>query len=355
MHERFLSRYREAFRAVTARGPDWRIAAVLFLLSLCLVEWHIGDRLELSLDEGIYLDGAVRVAHGRVPYRDFFAFTGPGTFWAFGAIFRAAGASLAAARWVLAVEIALLGTGIYWFLAVLTSNPFAAAAASLFVTFCLDSPEALYISHRWDSNTWAMGALFLAYLGRAKSGRGFWIASGGCAAVAAWITPPFVVVAAGIAAWIAWTTGWRAAAAYFAGVAAPSVAAAGILLYQRAFAPMIAQLLWATSHYGAANTVQYGYLAGNPLASLRGAPVLQALVRIARFLESFTPALLPPVAYLGLAALLIRRRPRPLRAACCCFPARGRIAVSTKWWRPARAPSAAPRTLPTWFRRSKPG
>src|SRR5947207_8734937 len=44
--------------------PDWRIAAVLFLVSFFLLIWQNGNRFPFSLDEGIYLDGASRVARG---------------------------------------------------------------------------------------------------------------------------------------------------------------------------------------------------------------------------------------------------------------------------------------------------
>ena len=123
-----------------AGTPDWRIAAALLLLTLCLVEWQNGDRFQLSLDEGIYLDGASRVGRGQVPYRDFFTFTGPCTFWSYGAVFQLFGVSLANARFVLSFEIALLSAAIHWLAASLTGSSFANALAALFATFCLDAP-----------------------------------------------------------------------------------------------------------------------------------------------------------------------------------------------------------------------
>ena len=257
---------------------------------MCLVQWQNGTRFQLSLDEGIYLEGAERVAQGQAPYRDFFAFTGPGTFWCFGAIFRAFGASLAVARLVLSTEIALMCTAIYWLLAGLASRGFALAMAAVFVTFCLDSPGYLYVSHRWDSNTWALAALVLACTGVARVRRAYWIGAGACAAIAAWITPPFVIVVALVAA-----CSWRRWGDYLAGVAVPSIAAAAVLIHQHAVGAMIEQLRWAVTHYGAPNRVPYGYLVGGPLANLRS-------------LEYLTPAILPVAAYLGLLVLLFVRR-----------------------------------------------
>lgn len=66
------------------------------------------------LDEGIYLDGASRVVRGQAPYRDFFNFTGPGTFWMYGAVFKLFGTTLANARIVLSAEIALLSAITHW-------------------------------------------------------------------------------------------------------------------------------------------------------------------------------------------------------------------------------------------------
>lgn len=285
-------------------GPDWRIALALFLFSLCLVEWLNGDRFQLSLDEGIYLDGASRVAKGQAPYRDFFTFTGPVTFWSYGAVFHLFGATFANARFVLSAEIALLSAIIYWLAAILTSRTFAAGIGLLFAAFCLESSGNLYITHRWDSNLWALAAVALACAGLGKPNRARGIASGVCAALAAWTTPPFIVIIPLIAAWMAWAGGFRGIRDFLSGVAAPSLAAAGVLLYQRALEPMSTQLLWATSHYGGPNRVPYGYVVKNPLAGPH------ALGQLTEDIVELTPALLPVLAYVGLAALMLFSRKR---------------------------------------------
>jgi len=57
-------------------------ASLVCCLLVSLLLWAIvADRFSLSIDEGIYLTGAERVSQGGVPHRDFFALTGPGTFW----------------------------------------------------------------------------------------------------------------------------------------------------------------------------------------------------------------------------------------------------------------------------------
>jgi hypothetical protein len=295
-------------RPVAPAGPDWRIAAALFLLSFFLVEWQIGDRLLLTIDEGIYLEGAMRVSQGQTPYRDFFTFTGPGVFWSYGAMLHIFGPTLTSARLLLATEIAALGAAVYWLTAAVTGTAFAAGMGLSFVAFCLDSPGSLYICHRWDSNTWALVALVLAYNGLAKARRAYWIACGACAATAAWMTPPFIIVAALIFAWIAWRHEWRRLGDYGLGVAAPSIAAASLLLYQRAFTAMIQQLLWGAVHYGASNRVPYGYVPGNLPASFQGTNILQAVLGTGRLMEVLLPAVLPVMAGVGLLVLLCMRR-----------------------------------------------
>ena len=266
------------------------------MLSLALVEWLNGDRFQLSLDEGIYLDGASRVAHGQTPYRDFFTFTGPGAFWFYGAVFRIFGTTFTNARWVLSFEIALLAALIYWLAAMVTSGRFAAGLGALFVAFCLDSPGVLYISHRWDSNSWALLAAAIACSGYRNPRRAHWIASGVSIAIAAWTTPPFVAVAAAIAVWMVWSGGVERLRDFMIGVAVPSLCAVAALLSLGALGAMKDQLLWATSHYGAPNRVPYGYL-------VETQPSL-------RLIEVLTPAILPVIAYIGLAALFFRRRKR---------------------------------------------
>jgi len=262
----------------------------------------------MSIDEGIYLDGGLRVSQGQAPYRDFFALTGPSTFWLYGIVFQIFGATLPHARWVLSLEIALQCAVIYWLLASLTKGWFAAATALLFATFCLDAPQQLYVTHRWDSNTWALISCALACTGASKARHGYLAAAGGCAAIAALSTPPFLVVGILIAGWIAWTAGARKVWAYGLGAALPLIAAAGWLAYQAALIPMIQHLLWTTAHYSATNRVTYGSLLVDPWSYFEGAQGLDVAVRLLRLTQALIPSMLPVLAYLGFAVLLWRRR-----------------------------------------------
>lgn len=295
-------------RPVVPARAHWRVALALFVFAFCLLQWQNGERFQLSLDEGIYLDGASRVAAGQAPYRDFFTFTGPGTYWLYGAVFSLFGVTLGNAHFLLSLEIALLAALVYWIAARITEWWFAACLGATFAAFCLDLPTNLYVSHRWDSNLAALSAAAFACAGLNASRRVFWIASGVCAAAAAWITPPFIVVGAVMAAWMAWTGGVRRVRDFTVGVAAPSLAAIGVLAYQGALGPMIDQLLWAMAHYSAPNRVPYGYFSENPVAGIRSAWIVQAILQAGRLVEFCTPAALPLVAYGGLAVLFVRSR-----------------------------------------------
>jgi hypothetical protein len=59
-------------------------------------------------DEGVIVDGALRVAHGEVPYRDFWAIYGPGQFYTLAAVFRTCGYSILSERiWDAAVRLGI--------------------------------------------------------------------------------------------------------------------------------------------------------------------------------------------------------------------------------------------------------
>src|SRR5260370_34153395 len=81
---------------------EYAIPLLVFLLSvayLCIFCRYTS----LEPDEGIVLCGAERILRGEVPYRDFFSFYTPGSFYLVALVFRIFGDSLVAARLSLAV------------------------------------------------------------------------------------------------------------------------------------------------------------------------------------------------------------------------------------------------------------
>src|ERR1700751_4476719 len=69
------------------------VAVLLFLFSLaylCIFRRHTS----LEPDEGIVVQGAERILGGEVPYRDFFTFYTPGSFYFVALLFKLFGDSL---------------------------------------------------------------------------------------------------------------------------------------------------------------------------------------------------------------------------------------------------------------------
>src|SRR5512143_3906070 len=104
-----------------------RRTGLVFLCTVAYIGWLAASRFVLVMnDEGIYLDGALRVFHGQMPYRDFFSITGPGTFALIAASFRLFGTTLLAARLPVVWDIGIITACLYW-LASKLSNSLTAA------------------------------------------------------------------------------------------------------------------------------------------------------------------------------------------------------------------------------------
>ena len=267
--------------------------ALLFALALPLLWLRLGHWFYLSLDEGISLEGARRVAAGEVPYRDFFTITGPGAFWLYGAVFHWFGTSLAAARAVLCVELGATCAAIYYLVGRTTGRMFAAAASLLYLAMLLTTRYPLYITHRWDGNTCAL--LALCCMGAAETDElraGRWLVAGGIlAGAAAWITPPLIFIVLALGLWIAFSP--RPLRAYVAGIAIPTGAAVAALVYTGALGGLVEALLWDTSQYSMANRLPYGALAGTFQSFRAQGSVAAAVVH---YMDSILPNVLPALA-----------------------------------------------------------
>lgn len=257
--------------------------ALVFALALPLLWLRLGHWFYLSLDEGIYLEGARRVASGEVPYRDFFAITGPGTFWLYGTVFHFFGTSFAAARAVLCLELAATCAAISYLVNRTTGALFATGTALLYLAMLLTTLYPIYITHRWDSNTFAL--LALCFLDRRP------VVAGSLAAIAAWITPPLLFVAVALGLWRAFSP--QPLRPYLLGLAIPTASAVAVLISQGALLGLIDALVWNSSHYASANRLPYGALAGTFGSFLSQGSIPAALVH---YVDSILPNLLPPLA-----------------------------------------------------------
>jgi len=158
-------------------------AASVFAFAAALLWWLAGQRLVWIMDEGIYLDGARRMLAGQMPYRDFFVLTGPGTFWNLAVFFKMFGTSLASARALLVLDLALIAACMYWLAARFSSRALGFWLAGFFVALLAGDKDDLVVNHRWDSAALStLGVTLLAAAGVRTGNR--WLVAGAGAAAA---------------------------------------------------------------------------------------------------------------------------------------------------------------------------
>ncbi len=280
------------------------IALVVFLVSFAYL--YLFRRFTgMEPDEGIILQGAERVLHGQTPYRDFFSFYTPGSYYMTAAALKLLGDSLAAARSVVALGASVVSALTYLLARRVCSRGVALLAAALTTCTCL--PYRDLVLHNWDSTLWAMLALYAAVLYLEAPGAKRAFALGSLAAVTVLVEQSkgagltlglalgFAVLA--IASWrrerlcrlpcgkppafreksgktIAERKGVAAGAesrrlsarqaakplaAIAAGFMWPFAVVFAWFAHQHAVAPMVADWLWPLHHYSLANSVGYGY------------------------------------------------------------------------------------------------
>jgi len=219
-----------------------RIGAAIFLLSFVCLYWIAGDILEIAGDEGIYLEGGRRIAMGQQPYRDFFVLTGPLTFWIQGLLAHLGGMKLAIMRLPVILDAAFLAWAVYWLASRYTGTAYAAGAAFSFLAY-ESRIRILKVNHRWDSGALATAAIVAALAAQRSGRRELWAVCGILLAAAAWATPSMAMVAVPLLVWSG-RKGVGCVAAFLAGSAVTSGAAALYLHWHGALIPMIESLRW---------------------------------------------------------------------------------------------------------------
>jgi len=223
-------------------------------------------------DEGIILQGAERILHGQVLYRDFFSFFTPGSYYLLALLFRIFGSSILVARSALVLLGSILSVLTYLLARRVVSRWVALVTAALATLTCL--PYRFLVLHNWDSTLWACLALYSAVrLLEIDAKRGMWkwaMAMGSFAALTILfeqskgaglvlgLTVGFLLVAmAGRRRQI--VSGWRSWIAVAAGFAWPFLLTFAYFAAQHSLAPMLEGWIWPLRHYSRANHVPYGY------------------------------------------------------------------------------------------------
>jgi hypothetical protein len=243
---------------MTNRWPHWKaiLGFALFALAFAWFWWITGDMFKFGNDEGIYLEGGRRVALGQQPYRDFFALTGPLTFWIEGALAWLSGTQLVIMRLPMVLDTALLVWAVYWVCSRYASALFSAAAALTFLVYETRIPK-LVVNHRWDSAALATAAVVAALEAHRRGSKALWMAAGLLAATAGWATPSVLIAALPLLLWACWR-GKREAAAFLGGGALVTGIAAAYLQWNHALAPLIQSMLWTGANYTGANRIPFG-------------------------------------------------------------------------------------------------
>jgi hypothetical protein len=296
--------------SISYRGPRpqaWALSLVVFLSTAAWMWWLCGQRLFLLTDEGMYLEGAVRILDGQAPYRDFFCLTGPGTDLILATLFRLFGQSLESARLLLVADYGFAAAAVFLLSAQRVGRAGAILAVLFFVFVGTVDPNARSVNHRLDSATLALAAIVAAVFVQQAQSRIAGFAAGFFAAAAAWTTPTTGLVLVAIAAWTLYRRqGRRDFGPMALGAAACSLAVAAWLASRGALFPLFRQFAWNASHYGGANQVTFGRVHGGYggiFADASGAEAVFHAIILAAFI---VPMALPFVVYGGWAVRWIR-------------------------------------------------
>ncbi len=159
-------------RRLFRRVPEavWVLIAVsLYLYLFVRVQWRVGD-------EGDMLNGALAVAEGRIPYRDFYDLRGPASFYWLGLFFKVFGASWYVARMHLLITGVVSSLLVYQ-LARRVCHVADAILACACVT-ALSIPAWPAAHHHWDSNLFALSATSAFFRARDRDSTIWLIVSG---------------------------------------------------------------------------------------------------------------------------------------------------------------------------------
>ncbi len=263
--------YAERAEQLTLQIPenspsDRRIALLLFLGSLaylCLFLRYTA----IEPDEGIILQGAQRILHGEVLYRDFFSFLTPGSYYLLALLFKTFGSSFMVARLPLVLFGAIFSTVNYLLVRRACSRGNALTVAMLVTLTTL--PYRFLVLHNWDSTLWACLAVYcgvrllesadwkwgfgagsfasLTFVFEQSKGAGLCLGLGlGLLAIVLTGGPGWFLKKAQVV-WLALGLAWPLGCVlvYFAA--------------HHVLSLMLADWLWPLQHYSLANRVPYGY------------------------------------------------------------------------------------------------
>ncbi|MGZ4870392.1 MAG: ArnT family glycosyltransferase [Candidatus Angelobacter sp.] len=157
-----MSHEPRGFLSIMRMGDLW-IALGLTMMSVAYL-WPFRNTLPfLDRDEGIILQGATRILHGELPYRDFFSFYTPGSYYWNAFILKFFGDSILVPHTVLVVYGALFSALTFLLARHLQASRKAAALVTGLLLVC-SLPARFVIIHSWDTTMAGLLALGAAVL-----------------------------------------------------------------------------------------------------------------------------------------------------------------------------------------------
>ena len=295
-------------------------ACVFFATALALW-WLVAHRLTIINDEGLYLFGGEHLLQGDLPYRGFFALTGPGVYWNVAILFRLFGVSLAVGRALLIADLALIAACLYWLTAKLHSHALGLWLVAFYLAILSADAGNLVVNHRWDSGALLFLATCMFYHGLCSERRWAFVTAGAAAAYAAWITPPVLLILMVMTTCLVVQKRFAATALLASGVAAISAAAGGILIATGTLRPMLDHLLWTTSQYSSANRFPYGGIVGGYKAIFADVGGVEMVMRALVVFFIVLPAIVPVCAVVGCLFWARLRRPPEFALVLCAVAA----------------------------------
>jgi 4-amino-4-deoxy-L-arabinose transferase-like glycosyltransferase len=252
-------------------GLDWQrgdsLTALAVFAGTILYLSPLRDLLIFNGDEGITLESAERILRGQLPYRDFFSFVTPGSYYLMALCFKLFGTSFLVARDVLLFFGGLFAAAAYWLARRSCSRQTALFAVALLTLGCL--PARFFVLHNWDSTMFALVAVCCAYKLLDGPSRVFSFLVG-CATALTFLAEQSkgagVLLGLGIAAVALWFPRGRfrlSLGALWAGVggfAIPLTLTFGYFSWHHATKAMLEGWFWPLRHYSAVNQLPYGAL-----------------------------------------------------------------------------------------------
>jgi hypothetical protein len=243
-----------------------RYVALVAFAAACLYLQFFRSFTTLHSDEGIVLEGAERILRGQVPYRDFFSFYTPGSYYWTALLFRVFGNSMLAPRTVL-----MIYGGLFAVLGYLLARRVSSRSASLIavaLSMLVSLPYSFYVQHSWDSSLLALLSIYCAVRMWENSGSGWALGTGSFAALTvlfehsrgAGLVFGIAVGFGLLTARNSWKFSIKQLSMLAVGFAWPFALTFAYFGSQHAVGVMLDDWIWPLHHYSAANRVGYGYL-----------------------------------------------------------------------------------------------